>query len=85
MIWCYLKTDIVGVASNIVYGEQGDRVHVIKNEIDMILVIAENGNRFFVKADDISNTPIDKKTTNESRTNQSNNRGSVQRVRSKKI
>lgn len=81
MIWQYLKTDIVGVASRIVYGEQGERVYVVKNEIDMLLVMGESGNPFYIKADEVSDTPISKKIKDEQPTTKTNNRKSVQRIR----
>lgn len=55
MIWQYLKHDIIGSRKN-VYGKQGDRVHIIKHQLEMILVINERGNKFFVKADDLTGT-----------------------------
>lgn len=58
MIWQYLKSNIRGAASRICYGEVGDRISVIGNFVDMILVVNERGDRFHVKAKDISSTPI---------------------------
>jgi hypothetical protein len=55
MIWKYLKQDIIGSRKN-VYGRKGDRVHIIKHQLEMILVINERGNKFFVKSDDLTGT-----------------------------
>jgi hypothetical protein len=85
VIWQYLKTDIKGAASRILYGEQGDRVHIIQNEDNLMLVINEKNEKFYVKADDVSSTPISKKSNNESGINKPSNTNRLQRVRSKRI
>jgi len=56
----YLKNDYKGAASLIQYGLKGDRIHILRNEINMILVISENGNQFWINQDDISSTFIEK-------------------------
>jgi len=58
MIWQYLKSNVRGAATKICYGEVGDRISVLGNFVDMILVVNERGDRFHVKAKDISSTPI---------------------------
>lgn len=58
MIWQYLTSNIKGAASGIYYGLKGDRVSVVSNNIEMILVVNERGEKFYVKADDISSTQI---------------------------
>ena len=65
MIWQYLKSNIRGAASKISYGKEGDRVCVIENIVEMILVMNERGEKFHVRAEDISSTPILKKQDDE--------------------
>lgn len=65
MIWQYLKSNIKGAASGIYYGLKGDRVSVVSNNVEMILVVNERGDKFYVKADDISSTQIIKNENDE--------------------
>jgi len=67
MLWNYLKNDVKGSYSKILYGEQGDKIAVIGRLNDMIKVLHENGQVFFIKEDGISIDFITKKPKNESR------------------
>jgi hypothetical protein len=58
MIWLYLKHDVIGSCSKKVYGKKNDRIHILKNNHEMILVQHENGSKFFIKESDYS-TVID--------------------------
>jgi hypothetical protein len=68
MLWNYLKNDVIGSYSKILYGEQGDKVAIIGRLNDMLKVLHENGQVFFIKEDGISIDFITKKQNNESRT-----------------
>lgn len=61
MNWVYLVTDIRGAASRITYGEQGDRVHILKNDGKLVMVCSESGEKYFVYPHELSSTPIEKK------------------------
>ena len=65
MIWYYLNKDVKGAASKKVYGFKGDKIAIIKNNIDMYLVIHESGNKFHVRQENVSSTFIVKDKTNE--------------------
>lgn len=65
MIWIYLKEDVIGTASRIVYGRKGDKVYILKNEINMCLVMNESESKFYVKSDLLSSTYIQKETITE--------------------
>ena len=56
MIWKYLTEDIIGAASRHIYGKKGDRVYVVKNQIDMFVVINEKGDKFFVKPSQVEDS-----------------------------
>jgi len=60
MIWMYLIKDYKGAASKIQYGLKGDKVFIIKNEINMVLVLSENGHQFWVNQNELSSTHIEK-------------------------
>jgi hypothetical protein len=54
----YLREDIIGSASRIIYGRQGDKVQVIRQDYDMSFVI-NNGIKFFVRNEKLSKEKID--------------------------
>lgn len=56
----YLIKDYKGAASKIKYGLKGDKVFIIKNEINMVLVLSENGYQFWINQSDLSSTLIEK-------------------------
>jgi hypothetical protein len=56
MIWLYLKHDVIGSCSNKVYGKKNDRIHILRNQHDMILIQHENGSKFFINQSDYSTT-----------------------------
>jgi hypothetical protein len=64
MLWNYLKNDVIGSYSKIIYGEQGDKVAIIGRWNDMLKVLHENGQVFFIKEDGISIDYITKKQNN---------------------
>jgi len=64
MLWNYLKNDVVGSYSKIIYGEQGDKVAIIGRLNEMLKVLHENGQVFFIKEDGISIDYITKKQNN---------------------
>ena len=68
MLWNYLKNDVIGSYSKIIYGEQGDKVAIIGRLNEMLKVLHENGQVFFIKEDGISIDYITKKQKNESTT-----------------
>ena len=68
MLWNYLKNDVIGSYSKIIYGEQGDKVAIIGRLNEMLKVLHENGQVFFIKEDGISIDYITKKVKNESTT-----------------
>ena len=68
MLWNYLKNDVIGSYSKIIYGEQGDKVAIIGRLNEMLKVLHENGQIFFIKEDGISIDYITKKVKNESTT-----------------
>ena len=54
----YLKEDIIGASSRITYGLKGDKVNIIRKEIDMYFI--ENNNlRFFVKHEKLSEEKVE--------------------------
>ena len=67
MHWSYLTTDVKGSYSKIIYGEQGDKVAPIGRINEMIKVLHENGQIFFVKEHLLSNEFINKKQKDESK------------------
>lgn len=66
MIWMYLKTDVIGTYSGLIYGLQGDKIAIIGRLNEMIKVLHEKGHIFFTKEDNISQDLITKKPKNES-------------------
>jgi hypothetical protein len=54
----YLTEDIIGASSRIVYGRKGDKVEVIRKELDLCFV-NNQGNRFFVRYENLSEQKID--------------------------
>jgi hypothetical protein len=66
MLWNYLKNDVIGSYSKIIYGEQGDKVAIIGRLNEMLKVLHENGQVFFIKEDGISIDYITKKQNNGS-------------------
>ena len=54
----YLTEDIIGASSGIVYGRKGDKVEVIRKELDLCFV-NNQGNRFFVRYENLSEQKID--------------------------
>lgn len=65
MNWSYLKTDVIGTYSSLIYGEQGDKIAIIGRLNEMIKVLHEKGHIFFIKEDIISQDFITKKQNNE--------------------
>lgn len=53
----YLTQDIIGAASGIVYGRKGDKVEVIRKELDLCFV-NNHGNRFFVRYEKLSEEKV---------------------------
>ena len=53
----YLTEDIIGAASRIVYGRKGDKVEVIRKELDLCFV-NNHGNRFFVRYEKLSEEKV---------------------------
>lgn len=68
MLWNYLKNDVIGSYSKILYGQQGDKVAIIGRLNEMLKVLHEDGQVFFIKEDGISIDFITKKQKDESRT-----------------
>jgi hypothetical protein len=57
----YLREDIIGSASRIIYGKQGDKVQVIRQDYDMSFV-SNNGIKFFVRNEKLSQEKINPST-----------------------
>jgi hypothetical protein len=53
----YLTQDIIGAASGIVYGRKGDKVEVIRKELDLCFV-NNHGSRFFVRYEKLSEEKV---------------------------
>jgi hypothetical protein len=53
----YLTQDIIGAASGIVYGRKGDKIEVIRKELDLCFV-NNQGNRFFVRYEKLSEEKV---------------------------
>lgn len=68
MLWNYLKNDVIGSYSKIIYGEQGNKVAIIGRLNEMLKVLHENGQVFFIKEDGISIDYITKKQNNATTT-----------------
>lgn len=60
MIWMYLNTDIYGASSRNLYGQRGDKVAIIGNNIEMLLVLHESGHKFHIQKELLSNEFIKK-------------------------
>lgn len=58
MIFKYLNKDIKGAYSKKFYGRKNDRVYVVKNEVDMLLVMSETGNKFYITNKDLSDAKV---------------------------
>jgi hypothetical protein len=58
MIFKYLNKDIKGAYSKKVYGKKNERVYVVKNEVDMLLVMSESGNKFYITQNDLSDGKV---------------------------
>lgn len=67
MIWMYLKKDILGACSRIIYGHTGDKVAIIGNNIEMLLVLHELGHKFHIQKELLSNEFIKKESKNETK------------------
>lgn len=74
----YLTEDIIGAASRIVYGRKGDKVEVIRKDLDLCFV-NNHGNRFFVRYEKLSEEKV-----NPSPEAIKESTGKVQRTRSRK-
>ena len=53
----YLREDIIGASSRIIYGRQGDKVQVMRQDYDMSVVI-NNGIKFFVRNEKLSKEKV---------------------------
>jgi hypothetical protein len=53
----YLTQDIIGAGSGIVYGRKGDKIEVIRKELDLCFV-NNQGNRFFVRYEKLSEEKV---------------------------
>jgi len=56
MIWLYLNKDIKGSCSKKFYGKTNDRIFIVKNQHEMLLVQNEKGEKFFIKESDYATT-----------------------------
>ncbi len=71
----YLTQDIIGAGSGIVYGRKGDKVEVIRKELDLCFV-NNQGNRFFVRYEKLSEEKV-----NPSPQTSKESTGKIQRTR----
>ncbi|NBU80766.1 MAG: hypothetical protein EBS55_03860 [Flavobacteriaceae bacterium] len=78
MLWCYLNSDVIGSYSKITYGLQGDKIAIIGRHNEMVKVLHENGQVFFVKEHLISTNFITKNQNNGT------NNGTITKPRNKK-
>ena len=67
MIWMYLNTEIKGAASRKVYGVRGDKVAILDNNIEMLLVLHESGHKFHIQKELLSHEFIQKEIKHESK------------------
>jgi hypothetical protein len=74
----YLREDIIGASSRMIYGRQGDKVQVIRQDYDMSFVI-NNGIKFFVR-----NEKLSKEKVNASPEAPKESSNSLQRSRKRK-
>lgn len=58
MIIRYLKSDIKGPYSRMLYGRQGEKVIVLKNNYNLLLVINERNEKYFVNPEQLSDMPV---------------------------
>jgi len=65
MIWMYLKQDYIGSYSRNIYALKGDKVAILNNNIDMCLVINQEGHLFHVKFENLSYQEIKKEIKKE--------------------
>jgi hypothetical protein len=72
MLWNYLKNDVTGSYSKIIYGLQGDKIAIIGRQHEMLKVLHENGRIFFIKEHLISIDFITKNQNNETTTKSKN-------------
>jgi hypothetical protein len=56
MIWLYLNKQIKGSCSKKIYGNINDRIFILKNQQEMLLVQNDKGEKFFIKESDYCNT-----------------------------
>lgn len=56
MIWLYLNKEIKGSCSKKIYGKKNDRIFIVKNQQEMLLVQNEKGEKFFIKESDYCTT-----------------------------
>ena len=68
MLWCYLLSDVIGSYSKIPYGLQGDKIAIIGRHNEMVKVLHEDGQVFFVKEHLISINFINKNQNNATTT-----------------
>lgn len=54
----YVKEDIIGAASRIIYARQGDFVTIIRKDLDVTLV-EYNNQRFFIRNEKLSEEKVD--------------------------
>ena len=57
----YLINDVIGAASRIVYGRKGDKVDILRKDIDICLV-NNQGVRFFVRYENLSEQKVNPST-----------------------
>lgn len=74
----YVKEDIIGASSRIIYARKGDFVTIIRKDIDVTLV-EFNNQRFFIRNEKLSEEKID-----SSPEVIGENSKSVQRIRKRK-
>lgn len=61
MMPIYMKESYTGAFSAIQYAEKGDMVYIIhRSEPDMVLVVNQNGLKFYIHETKLSNTPIER-------------------------
>lgn len=59
MIWMYIKEDIIGIYSHIVYAVKGDKCAILNNE-NPCLLLHENGGKFHADFNLLSYEKIEK-------------------------
>lgn len=58
MIIRYLKSDIKGAYSRLLYGRQGEMVTILQNNINLLLVVNKTGDKYYVKPEQLSDVPV---------------------------